>query len=256
MRLFILVCFVAASACGAETHQTELRQLRRSIETLQSQVAHQDARLEALSNRVVMLADRPAAEPSVPHQPVLDVVKLQPAEYEPSFEEDEAEMAEEDEEPPIVLTLAGATPPKLLVVPVAPAPALSRTEDPGRSLFVDGLKAHGAGNDKLAVQHFSHLVERYPNSKHVASAYYWMGECYFEAGEVRQAIGHYERVYRAYPKDTKAADALLKTGLSHLKIDDAKAAEIAFEAILLRYPRSAQADLAKVHLGKVSTGGR
>ncbi len=252
-RGFIIACFSLVSACGAETHQSELRQLERSVETLQSQIAHQDARLEALSNRFVMLANKAEKQPQVSVQPLLDVVKLEPEETESA----EALIAEaEIEEPPIVLTLAGAMPPKLQVVPVPPAPTHTRGVDPGHELFVDGLKAHGAGNDQLAVQHFEHLVARHPLSTHVASAYYWMGECYFEAGDVRAALGHYERVYRSYPKDTKAADALLKTGLSHLKIDDAGAAEDAFEAILLRYPKSAQADLARVHLGRDSTGGR
>ena len=100
-RGFIIACFSLVSACGAETHQSELRQLERSVETLQSQIAHQDARLEALSNRFVMLANKAEKQPQVSVQPLLDVVKLEPEETESA----EALIAEaEIEEPPIVLT--------------------------------------------------------------------------------------------------------------------------------------------------------
>ena len=184
-RVAVIVVIALSAGCGAEARQNELRQLRRSVETLQSQVAHQDARLEALSNRFVMLSSKRQVEQRAEPRPLLDVVKLEP---EPSKLLTDEDLESEVDEPPIVLTLAGAQPPKLAVVAVPEAPVFTQAKQPDHTLFIDGLKAHGAGDDKRAVQHFTELVTRYPRSKHVASAYYWIGECHFEAGDIRAAI--------------------------------------------------------------------
>ncbi len=69
-------------ACGSNTRKLEFRQLNKSIDALQSQIARTDAKLTKLSDEVELLsaklnAARARASPSVA-APDLPVVRLVP----------------------------------------------------------------------------------------------------------------------------------------------------------------------------------
>lgn len=82
-RILLSATFVGGiCACGSNTRQLEFRQLDKSIDALQSQIARTEAKLTKLSDEVELLsaklnAARARANPSVA-APDLPVVRLVP----------------------------------------------------------------------------------------------------------------------------------------------------------------------------------
>ena len=246
------------SACGPNARDLELKRLTKVVETLQGQMVNQDQRIEALTDKMIIMKQARSGFESDANmmQPDLQVVRLTPESSENGLDQDEA--VEDDE--PIVLTLRG-TPkePPLAVVAVAPPPVhrqpLPAAQSPERRLFIQALEHHGAGElDKAGIL-LEKLLGQYPRSSHAPSAHYWLGECHYESSRPQVAIVHYERVFTDYPKHTKAAGALLKTGLSYKNMKRVDDARTTFSVLLSRYPQSAEAELARAHLGSIQGGG-
>ncbi|MBT6177123.1 MAG: tetratricopeptide repeat protein [Deltaproteobacteria bacterium] len=249
---------ITLSACGPNARDLELKRLTKVVETLQGQMVSQDQRIEALTDKMIVMKQARIGFDSSAHtmQPELQVVRLTPERTDNAEETGDSV----DDEEPIVLTLRG-TPeePPLAVVAVAPPPVHTRpaqvVQSPERRLFIRALEHHGAGElDKAGIL-LEKLLGQYPQSNHAPSAHYWLGECHYESSRPQVAIVHYERVFTDYPKHTKAAGALLKTGLSYKNMKRVDDARTTFSVLLSRYPQSAEAELARAHLGSIQGGG-
>ncbi|NIA08253.1 MAG: tol-pal system protein YbgF [Nitrospiraceae bacterium] len=94
-------------------------------------------------------------------------------------------------------------------------------------------------------------IERHPQGKRIANAYFWIGECEYNIKHYEEAILGYQKVISSYPKSNKVAAALLKQGLAFVRLGDKESAKIVLKKLLKRYPRTSQAKVAKKQLKRL-----
>jgi tol-pal system protein YbgF len=250
-----MAVLVAASACGAGSNEQGQRRLQESVEDLRAQVRRQEDRIEELSNRVFVLADRvdsarvEASRPEVP--PELEVVRLVPDEPEARPERTTAEP-----EADVVIALSDEGELAALPVKKVPPPLHGSKRPQAEASFRNALASYRQGRLKAAYAAFAEFLERFPRHAYADNARYWMGECRFDAKEYREAIRQFAQVIKRYPRSNKVPDALLKIGLAYERIGEAAMARRAFEDVVSSYPRSALADLARSHLASGPGGSR
>ncbi len=104
------------------------------------------------------------------------------------------------------------------------------------------------GKYEESAKKFQEFIKKFPDSKLIPNAYYWLGETYFKRGMYEKAIINYDEVIVKYSKSPKVPAALLKEGISFMKIGENDGAKIIFKKILRDYPNSPQAKYAKIYL--------
>ena len=107
------------------------------------------------------------------------------------------------------------------------------------------------GKYEDAKNKFEEFIKKFPNSKLIPNAYYWLGECYFKLKNYEKAIINYDEIINKYPKSSKVPAALLKEGIAFMRIGENDGAKIIFLKILQDYPHSPQAKYAKIYLKKL-----
>jgi len=105
-----------------------------------------------------------------------------------------------------------------------------------------------AGNYQGAIDGFQSFVGTYPNSHLAPSAYYWIGNSYFNLRDYKNAIASQEKLVSLYPESAKVPDALLNIASSQQGLGDASAAKKTLKNIVVKYPLSNAAELAKKRL--------
>lgn len=107
-----------------------------------------------------------------------------------------------------------------------------------------------AGNYQGAITGFQNFVGAHPNSQLASSAYYWIGNSYFNLRDYKNAIASQEKLVSQYPDSAKVPDALLNIASSQQGLGDASAAKKTLKSIVAKYPLSNAAELAKKRLAK------
>ena len=85
-----------------------------------------------------------------------------------------------------------------------------------------------------AIAAFKKLVQDFPNSPHVAEAYYWLGDSYDRLGTYNKAIPHYQAVISRYPNHAIADKAQLRLGRAYEAQGYPTLARITYEALAQR----------------------
>ncbi len=254
----IFILAIAAAACGPSSYEQDQRRLLMSIDALRTELLRQQDRVEELSNRVFVLADRvdsarvEASRPEAP--PALEVVRLVPE--APTATPPPAPDPSEDGE--VVIThgddgeLAA-----LSVTPEVPPPRTTgrKARPKAERVFREALSAYRQGEIEAAYARFAAFLEAFPRHAYADNARYWMGECRFDAKEYREAIRQFADVIKRYPRSNKVPDALWKMGLAYERLGESDMAKRAFQDVVSGYPRSALADLARSHLVALAPGG-
>jgi tol-pal system protein YbgF len=252
MRAVLIPCWVAA--CAVPPREAREQQLAVAFDELRGQLRDQRARLEELSNRVFVLADRLdsaqvlMSRPATP--PALEVVKLVP----------DVEAAPEpgvaDRESVVIQVSDNGELEALPVQQVPPPPRARQHANRGaEEAFRDALAAYRRGEIEDAYRLFARFRERFSHHAYADNALYWMGECRYDAKEYREAIGAFADVIKRHPRSNKVPDALLKLGLAYERLGQVEMAKKAFEDIISGYPGSAMADLARTHLAALVPPG-
>lgn len=117
--------------------------------------------------------------------------------------------------------------------------------------YQSALDAFMARKYKESEAQFTAFVKRYPGSKFIPNAGYWLGECYYAQGRFDEAILSFQSVTRNYPKHHKAADSLVKTGYSYERLGDKANARFYLEQVQASYPNSRASSLAKAALDRL-----
>jgi len=68
-------------------------------------------------------------------------------------------------------------------------------------------------------QRLRNFIATYPAHPLASSAFYWLGEIYYDRADYQRAAETYAAGYANYPTGYKAADTLLKLGLSLLALN-------------------------------------
>jgi len=150
---------------------------------------------------------------------------------------------------------------KLEQQPAADAQGQANTTKPASSdqapavVVADESKAYDAalglfksGNYQGAIDGFQGFVGAHPNSQLVPSAYYWIGNSYFNLRDYKNAIANQQKLVSQYPSSPKVPDALLNIASCQQGLGDASAAKKTLKNIVDKYPLSNAAELAKKRL--------
>ena len=105
------------------------------------------------------------------------------------------------------------------------------------SAYETGLNRYYSRRYTEAIGIFERLLERYPNHSLASNCEYWLGECYFNAGDYNRAIETFERVIQ-YPQSLKKDDALLMIGRSYMALNMNAKAQQTFNRLIREYPNS------------------
>jgi tol-pal system protein YbgF len=131
----------------------------------------------------------------------------------------------------------------------------SSDQTPVGAVVADESKAYDAalglfkaGNYQGAIDGFQGFVGAHPNSQLAPSAYYWIGNSYFNLRDYKNAIASQEKLVSQYPNSAKVPDALLNIASCQQGMGDASAAKKTLGSIVAKYPLSNAAELAKKRL--------
>ncbi|MBZ0095859.1 MAG: tol-pal system protein YbgF [Sulfuricella sp.] len=131
----------------------------------------------------------------------------------------------------------------------------SSDQTPVGAVVADESKAYDAalglfksGNYQGAIDGFQGFVGAHPNSQLAPSAYYWIGNSYFNLRDYKNAIANQQKLVSQYPDSAKVPDALLNIASCQQGMGDASAAKKTLKNIVDKYPLSNAAELAKKRL--------
>jgi tol-pal system protein YbgF len=88
---------------------------------------------------------------------------------------------------------------------------------------------------------FRSFLAKYSDHALAGSAQYWLGETFYQQGEVKQAAQNFLEAYKKYPKSRRAPDSLLKLGMSLNKMGQKEQACAALNSVATEFPRAVEA---------------
>lgn len=151
--------------------------------------------------------------------------------------------------------LPGVTSGVSLPAPSAATPPVSSAADPASpqiaSLDSEAdvyQSAYGhvlSGDYAIAEAEFRDFVQRYPQSKKIADANFWLGEAQFSQGNYNEAAKTFLNGHQAYSSSTKAPEMLLKLGMSLAALDNKDTACATMREVSKRYPKASRAVIQK-----------
>ena len=259
---------------SASELRAELRAERRTIHTLENEVALLRARLR----------DSQPPPPALPPEPPPPVASAPPAADAPLPEtlgaSDEVEIVYEGEAAEIATarprvelreerrsfvgaepietpgerlpTLSGEVPTvqsQLRRARAAPAAAAPRRPlaDP-RADYQRYLDAARAGNHEYAAQGLRSFLDQNPRHDLADNAQYWLAETYYARKRYPLAAVEFEKVVERYPRGNKLPDALLKIGYCRALAGRRAEAIAVLRRLVRAHPGSGPAALARTKL--------
>jgi len=99
---------------------------------------------------------------------------------------------------------------------------------------------------------FQTFLTKYPNSKSLVNARYWLGQLYLLQGQPDKAIGQFKTILKANAKGTKAPDAMVQLGLAYYAKGDLAQAKAQLTKVQQTFPDSPAANLAKTRLQQIA----
>ncbi|MBN1572567.1 MAG: tol-pal system protein YbgF [Deltaproteobacteria bacterium] len=124
---------------------------------------------------------------------------------------------------------------------------LPKGGDP-QGLYDRALKEILNRNAEKALPLFIDFVGSYPKHELTDNAYYWIGECYYSLKKYELALENFTIVKERFPESGKTPDALLKMGYSYVELGDKERAKEVLSDLVSKYPDSSSADLARKRL--------
>ncbi|HEU5059758.1 MAG TPA: tol-pal system protein YbgF [Kofleriaceae bacterium] len=257
---------------SASELRAELRRERRTIHTLENEVALLRARLRDSQPPPPALppAEVASAPPPVDPAPLpetlgasdeVEIVYEGEAAAEPTVRPriEIHERTEPAPPPPPVTAPAERLPVLSGEVPTvqsqlrrarAAAPAAGprrRPADP-RAEYQRYLDAARAGNHDYAAQGLRSFLDQHPGHDLADNAQYWLAETYYARKRYALAAVEFEKVVERYPGGNKLPDALLKIGYCRAQAGKRAEAIAVLRRLVRAHPASAPAALARVKL--------
>ena len=106
-----------------------------------------------------------------------------------------------------------------------------------------------------AINLFNRLFEKYPDSRYVPNAHYWLGEVYMAMPQpnLKEARAHFITVLETYPDHAKVPASLYKLGKVSNLMGDSDQAFKYLKKVVEQYPSSSSAGLARQYIQNLMT---
>lgn len=124
----------------------------------------------------------------------------------------------------------------------------SQEEEAAYEAVFDKLRA---GKYDEAIAGFRDLLQRWPEGRYAANAWYWMGESYYAKRDYDAALESFRALLQKFPQSGKAPDGLLKTGMALLEKKQKAEAKAALQKVVSDYPDSNAAGVARQRLEQI-----
>jgi len=116
--------------------------------------------------------------------------------------------------------------------------------------YEQALNKYYAKRYQEAIQEFTQLLSQYPTHSLASNCQYWIGECYFGAGDNAKAVEAFN-VVLSYERSLKQDDALLMLGKTYLKMKQPANARQSLDRLLKEFPNSEFISKAQQLLSKI-----
>lgn len=95
---------------------------------------------------------------------------------------------------------------------------------------------------------FRQLLERWPQGRYAANAWYWLGESHYAKKDFDAALESFRTLLAQFPASPKAPDALFKIGVCQAEKKQRDAARASWQRVIAEFPDSSAAGLARERL--------
>ena len=145
---------------------------------------------------------------------------------------------------PGVSTGVSVPPPAPAMPSAEPAPqvaTLNSENDVYQSAYGHVL----SGDYSIAETEFRDFIQRYPESKKIADANFWLGEAQYSQQNYSEAAKTFLNGHQAHGSSAKAPEMLLKLGMSLAALDNKDTACATMREVSKRYPKASRAVITK-----------
>jgi TolA-binding protein len=118
---------------------------------------------------------------------------------------------------------------------------------PEYDLFQNGLRLFNGRSFERALGMFTDCIAKFPDGEFRDRVRFWMGECYYQLGNMEQAIEEYRKVL-TFQNSTKADAAQFQIALAHQKLGQTERARAEFRRLIERYPASSYVERSRRYL--------
>ena len=136
--------------------------------------------------------------------------------------------------------------------PVAPPPPSTAGLSPTR-MFETARADYFAGQYASAINGFEAFLRTFPRSEQADDAQLNIAECHYSQNRWPEAIAAYNLVIQNYPGTNSVPTAYYKRGLAQQQAGLTDAARASWEAVAKTYPDSDEGRLAKQQLSRIGT---
>lgn len=136
----------------------------------------------------------------------------------------------------------------------AAEPAAGADSEP-RQLYEASLQQFRRGSFQTARSGLEEFLSSFPDHDLAPDAHFYVAESFAETEEPRRALEAYSRVVERFPNSRRAASALYKSGLLELQRGNVEDARVFFSRVVNGYPDSDEAGLARDQLRELGEGG-
>lgn len=95
---------------------------------------------------------------------------------------------------------------------------------------------------------FKGFLQGFPNSPLAVNGYYWLGQIYYNQGDLDEARKAFTIVVNQYPEHQKSADSTYKLGVVLHRLGDTAQSKTFLQQVVKQYPDSASARFASKYL--------
>lgn len=149
-------------------------------------------------------------------------------------------------------TEASSTPvPAPIAVAPVPVPAQAVSAEDDKTIYQQAYSLAQEKKYDQSIESFKRLIQTYPKSTYVPTAYFWMGEIYVIQSKYDEATESFNQIISHYPDSPKVSEALFKTGYIAYARGNNKLAIKKFNEVKSRYPGTIAAKQADQYLKKL-----
>ena len=113
------------------------------------------------------------------------------------------------------------------------------------TLFHNAMRDKNGGSTDLALKEFTDYTQNFGNTVQAPEAQYYIGEIYFNSGELEKAVAAFDVVLEKYQENDKTPDAYYMKGTALLKLGKKAEARREFQKLIETYPGNPLASKAK-----------
>jgi len=157
-------------------------------------------------------------------------------------------------ETPISPPMSDVAPPVSAGVPAVAAADASADPD-GKAAYDKAFGLLKDGRYAPAITEFRSFIQRYPQSKFLDNAQYWLAEACYVSRDYPTALKEFQKILTHYKESGKLQGAELKIGYTYYEMQDWVKARTTLESVKARYPNTNIAAKAEERLQRMKREG-